>query len=199
MTLGQNVAYAPVFARQLLQYQRLNTDSTLRVKDRNLYPVLSDYRQSAGIPDWHYFHQDLWAARKIFDRRPVNHIDIGSRIDGFVSHLLVFMPVSIVDIRPLYGATTGLSTIRGDATELRQFESNSVDSLSSLHAAEHFGLGRYSDSVDPNAWKTSLNPCNACSLQTVASTFRCLSANNGLNLTLIAFLRFRQYCVLSMG
>ena len=152
MTMALNMTRAPVFVRQLIEYQRLNTDSSMRAKIRNLYPLLGNYREAAGVPDWHYFHQDLWAARKIFDRRPANHIDIGSRIDGFVSHLLVFMPVSIVDIRPLDGETTGLRTIRDDATELHMFEANSIDSLSSLHAAEHFGLGRYGDSIDPTAW-----------------------------------------------
>ncbi len=49
----------------------------------------------------HYFHQDLWAAKKIFKRRPMTHVDIGSRVDGFVAHLLVFMPVTAVDIRYL--------------------------------------------------------------------------------------------------
>jgi hypothetical protein len=30
-------------------------------------------------------------------------------------------------------------------------QNDSIASLSSLHAAEHFGLGRYSDPIDPNA------------------------------------------------
>ena len=30
-------------------------------------------------------------------------------------------------------------------------KNNSLESLSSLHAVEHFGLGRYGDSIDPDA------------------------------------------------
>jgi hypothetical protein len=30
-------------------------------------------------------------------------------------------------------------------------KNNSIESVSSLHVAEHFGLGRYSDPIDPNA------------------------------------------------
>ena len=35
--------------------------------------------------------------------------------------------------------------------------SDSVDSISSLHAVEHFGLGRYGDSIAPNAYKKAIN------------------------------------------
>ena len=33
----------------------------------------------------------------------------------------------------------------------------SIDSISSLHAIEHFGLGRYGDPIDPDGWKKSLH------------------------------------------
>jgi SAM-dependent methyltransferase len=120
-----------------------------RLSIRELRPMLVDYRGSAGIAKGHYFHQDLWAARKIFNRRPERHLDIGSRIDGFIAHLLVFMPVDVVDVLALDGKVKGLRFQHGDATTLANVPSNSVISLSSLHVAEHFGLGRYSDPVDP--------------------------------------------------
>jgi hypothetical protein len=152
-TTWVNLSRTPSFLAQLGQYQRLNTDPSFRAKLSSLWPILHDSGQAAGIQDWVYFHQDLWAARKIFCRRPARHVDIGSRVDGFISHLLVFMPVCLVDIRPLTREVTGLSVVTDDATDLRMFESGTVDSLSSLHAAEHFGLGRYSDPVDPAAWR----------------------------------------------
>src|SRR5262245_51188927 len=52
------------------------------------YPILSDYGGAAGVARGHYFYMDLWAARKIFKAAPSRHVDIGSRIDGFVAHLL---------------------------------------------------------------------------------------------------------------
>lgn len=113
--------------------------------------MLSDYHAAAGSASGHYFHQDLWAARKIFQTRPVQHLDIGSRIDGFVAHVLTFMPVDVVDVRPLESSVRGLRFTRDDATELRQFPDDSLPSVSSLHAAEHFGLGRYGDPIDPLA------------------------------------------------
>jgi hypothetical protein len=88
---------------------------------------------------------------KIFSRKPEIHIDIGSRIDGFVAHVLTFMPVTLIDVRAMKSTIDGLTFMQDDATTLRGFPDQSIDSLSSLHAAEHFGLGRYSDPVDPNA------------------------------------------------
>jgi SAM-dependent methyltransferase len=61
------------------------------------------------------------------------------------------MPVTVVDIRPLPLAVEGLTFVRADATTLREFADSSLDSVSSLCAVEHFGLGRYGDPVDPQA------------------------------------------------
>jgi len=116
-----------------------------------MFPILTDREAAAGTASGSYFHQDLWAARKIFERRPEAHVDIGSRIDGFVAHLLSFMPVKVVDIRRLQSKVAGLTFLQDDATQLSRVEDNSILSLSSLNAAEHFGLGRYSDPVDPEA------------------------------------------------
>ncbi len=149
--LLKSVKAVPCFLRDVRKYQGLNRGDSFRISIRDLFPILTDRDDTAGVADGHYFHQDLWAARKIFARAPARHIDIGSRVDGFVAHLLVFMPVTIIDIRQLDSNIPGLSFIRDDATQLAQLPSGSVESLSSLHAAEHFGLGRYSDPVDPAA------------------------------------------------
>jgi hypothetical protein len=142
---------APAFVSDWLKYQRLNTNPSFRLRVKDAFPILTDRRASADFVETHYFHQDLWAARKIFINRPVQHIDIGSRVDGFVAHLLTFMPVTIVDIRPMASRVEGLTFLQDDATSLSRMEKGSVLSLSSLHAAEHFGLGRYSDPIDPDA------------------------------------------------
>jgi SAM-dependent methyltransferase len=113
--------------------------------------MLGDRSGPAGVTLGHYFQQDLWAARRIFRAAPARHIDVGSRLDGFVSHLLVFRDVEVVDIRRVLSPVEGLSFIQADATNLSWLPDNSVPSLSSLHAVEHFGLGRYADPVDPDA------------------------------------------------
>jgi SAM-dependent methyltransferase len=139
----------PRFVFDICRYSRLNPPNGFKLLPINLTPVLGDFRGQAGIANGHYFHQDLWAARKIFERRPPRHVDVGSRIDGFICHLLVFMPVEVIDVRALSTGTRGLTFKQADATQLDCFDGNSIVSISSLHAAEHFGLGRYSDPIDP--------------------------------------------------
>jgi SAM-dependent methyltransferase len=149
--LIKSLRYIPRFVRDLRKYSRGAATGGLPIRIGQLYPIVSDYKDSAGSASGHYFHQDLWAARKIYRRRPSSHVDIGSRIDGFIAHLLPFMPVDVIDIRPLNSRIEGLRFVQDDATELRSFADGSVESLSSLHAAEHFGLGRYGDPIDPLA------------------------------------------------
>lgn len=147
--------HAPRFIREYRTYRRLQTDDFPLTTD-DLQPILADYRGQAGIARGHYFHQDLWAARAIVARAPARHVDIGSRIDGFVAHLLTVMPVSVIDIRPLESDVDGLTFQQGDATHLSAIPSDSLESVSSLHAVEHIGLGRYGDAVDPDGWRKAL-------------------------------------------
>lgn len=114
-----------------------------------LLPYLHDFDDTAGALGV-YFHQDLWAARKIYGRRPKDHVDMGSRIDGFIAHLLVFMTVSVVDVRDMKCAVPGMEFVKADAANMDLYAPGSVDSLSSLHVAEHIGLGRYGDPIDPD-------------------------------------------------
>jgi len=147
----KNITGIPYFLRAWISYGRRRTDHRFRVRIPDLFPILDERGEAAGIAGGHYFHQDLWAARKIYQHRPEWHTDVGSRIDGFIAHLLPFVPVTVIDVRPIASTVAGLSFIQDDATMLRNFADRSVESISSLHAAEHFGLGRYSDPIDPDA------------------------------------------------
>lgn len=111
----------------------------------------------AGKIDSHYFIQDIVVAQKIIESGVDKHFDIGSRIDGFISHLLVSnIEVNMIDVRPLDYVIENLNFIKGNATDLSGIKSNSILSLSSLHAIEHFGLGRYGDPIDINGWYKAL-------------------------------------------
>lgn len=141
----------PYFLRDAKRYRGSAGNGALVLESANLVPMLHDRFDTAGDARGHYFFQDIWAARKIYGRRPERHVDIGSRVDGFIAHLLVFMPVEIVDVRALPSIMPEISFVQDDATKLMQFADNSLDSISSLHAAEHFGLGRYGDPIAPTA------------------------------------------------
>ena len=114
-------------------------------------PVLTDYHDAAGSARGHYFHQDLLVASYIHEANPARHVDVGSRIDGFVAHVAAFREIEILDIRPLTGV--GHPRIRFTQCDLMappsEFDAT-CDSISCLHALEHFGLGRYGDPIDPD-------------------------------------------------
>jgi len=111
-----------------------------------IFPVLADYKDTAGTASGHYFHQDLLVARMIFEHAPKRHIDVGSRIDGFVAHLASFRQVEVLDVRPMPKSEhENLIFQQADLMEAQGIEI--TDSLSCLHAIEHFGLGRYGDPI----------------------------------------------------
>jgi len=112
------------------------------------YPELTDRFSDAGVMSGHYFHQDLLVAKRIFINNPKKHIDIGSRIDGFVAHVAAFREIEVVDIRPQTSKVTNIRFATMDLMKLPDNLVNAYDSVSSLHAIEHFGLGRYGDPID---------------------------------------------------
>jgi len=118
----------------------------------NTRPMLYDRFEKAGEIPKHYFYQDIWAARKVYESKVSVHYDIGSRLNGFISHCVVFTKVVMLDVRPLSIKLDNLEFVQTDATNMNNIESNSIESLSSLHAIEHFGLGRYGDPVDPQGY-----------------------------------------------
>lgn len=139
------------------KYRSQNKDDRFLLKKRDMWLIASDYDKEAAAPMEHYFAQDIWAARHIFEQMPADHYDIGSRLDGFLAHLLVFLPsVTYIDVRPLPFKIDRLSFLQGNASNLSGLADSSVSSLSSLHAVEHFGLGRYGDPVEPDAWFKAL-------------------------------------------
>jgi hypothetical protein len=113
------------------------------------HPMLNDSLEEAGISKGHYFHQDLLVASYIYNSKPETHVDIGSRIDGFVAHVASFRKIQIIDIRNLN--EIGHDNISFIKLDLTKHNNSSIlsDSVSCLHAIEHFGLGRYGDTIDP--------------------------------------------------
>ena len=134
-------------------YRKANTIKDFKLNVKLMYPWLKDWRDFAGTSlNNLYLRQDLWAAKKIFHNHPEKHFDIGSRVDGFITHLLSFgVDVTLIDIRALEGTIDDLSFLQADATNLSNISDNSIASLSALCSLEHFGLGRYGDPIDPAA------------------------------------------------
>jgi SAM-dependent methyltransferase len=125
----------------------------------NFVPCLHDWYEEAGSARSEYFWQDLIVARRIFDARPVRHVDVGSRIDGFVAHVAVFREIEVFDVRAI---STKIENIRFTQADMMSPDGHPnapegcCDSLSCLHALEHFGLGRYGDPIDPYGYERGL-------------------------------------------
>jgi hypothetical protein len=122
-----------------------------------LMPFLHDKSDQAGSTTSEYFIQDLNVAKRVFSRIPVKHVDVGSRIDGFVAHVASFRDIEVIDIRPIQQEIPGIAFKQSDLTDGSVVPSNYCDSVTCLHALEHFGLGRYGDKVDPSGWKLGLS------------------------------------------
>jgi SAM-dependent methyltransferase len=131
--------------RDWRRYSALPGAERLRLLDAD--PQLSD-RLSTSSFDRHYFYQDVWAAQRIAELHPEQHVDIGSRVD-YVGFLTSITQVTFVDIRPLEAEVEGLRSVAGSILAL-PFADGSLPSVSCLHVAEHIGLGRYGDPLDPD-------------------------------------------------
>ena len=131
-----------------VRYARMPNAERLRLIDG--YPCLTD--RTATTPfDSHYFYQDIWAFKAIQASGIENHIDVGSRVI-LVGMLTAITKVTFVDIRPLIVNLENYNSLQASILTL-PFRDNSVASLSCLHVAEHIGLGRYGDPLDPEGTK----------------------------------------------
>lgn len=139
------------FAKDLETYKLMNKRDTFMISEDYIYPIITDKYDQAGAIN-SYLLQDLWAAKLIYGSGVKKHYDIGSRIDGFITHLLAMdIMVTLIDIRECPGELDGLDFIQDDATLLSSIPDESIESLSALCSLEHFGLGRYGDEIDPEA------------------------------------------------
>ncbi len=126
-------------------------------------PCLHDRNEEGGATKSEYFWQDLLVARAIHEAKPVKHVDIGSRVDGFVAHVASFRECEVFDVRPISTMVPGVVFRQADLMNPDSLPLTAggrggsyCDSLSCLHALEHFGLGRYGDPINPLGYQRGL-------------------------------------------
>lgn len=117
-------------------------------KVEKIYPCLMDKTAQSGNTKSPYFYQDLYVAQRVFINQPIKHTDIGSSISGFVAHVASYREVEVIDIRPLDSTIKNVKFIQMDMMDDGKVDADQYESISSLHAIEHFGLGRYGDPID---------------------------------------------------
>lgn len=139
----------PLFVHDYFSFYSQKNTSSSDFDKTILFPCLSDRFEESGSAKGHYFHQDLLVANRVFENNPNRHVDIGSRIDGFVAHVASYRSIDVFDIRKLEVAHKNINFVQCDL--MKALDSSLVaycDSLSCLHALEHFGLGRYGDPIN---------------------------------------------------
>lgn len=154
--LYENLKYLRFYYRDLNTLKKQKGDDTLFSFGRKL-PILNERFSEAGTMKGEYFHQDLYVARQIFFKNPQRHIDIGSRINGFVAHVASFRKIELIDIREINSEVENISFMQADLMKLPENMKECCDSISSLHAIEHFGLGRYNDPIDYFGYLKAIN------------------------------------------
>lgn len=140
----------PQYVRDYRRFRRNHTGAI------GILPCLYDRFEEGGTTGSEYFWQDLLVARRIFEERPERHIDVGSRVDGFVAHVASFREIEVLDVRKISAKVPGVTFRQADVMQPQADLGQSCDSLSCLHALEHFGLGRYGDPIDPAGLVTGL-------------------------------------------
>ncbi len=137
----------PVFLRESRQFRRGYAGKM------TLMPFLQERYEEGGTTKDEYFLQDLLVARWIFEAKPQRHVDVGSSVAGFVAHVASFREIEVYDVRPITTQVPGVVFKQADMMQSVALPVSGgegyCDSLSCLHAIEHFGLGRYGDPIDP--------------------------------------------------
>lgn len=128
----------PTIISDYIQISRTNNHQLFPIKNKFL--IINDLYEESGVANGHYFHQDLLVARKIYQANPKRHVDISSRVDGFVAHVCVFREIEVFDIRPLDNKVDGIIFRQANLMNLDEKYIEYCDSISCLHAIEHFGL-----------------------------------------------------------
>lgn len=136
----------------LITFNKFKRISSWQLK---FYPCLFDRdTQSAKLGE--YFWQDMYVAKKIIQTNPRRHIDVGSRIDGFIAHLACVRHVEVFDIRPLNINIDNVTFQQWDVTKPSVKLDSICDCVTCLHTLEHIGLGRYGDNINPDGWEEGL-------------------------------------------
>jgi len=136
------------FHRQFRQFATVSKalQRDLKVRWRDRYPILNEATATTEHLT-HYLYFPAWAARKLREISPAQHVDISSYLH-FATIVSAFIPTEFYDFRPADLRLSSLQMGRCDLNRL-QFPDDSIPSLSCMHVVEHIGLGRYGDPLDP--------------------------------------------------
>lgn len=146
------------FIRDLIKFKKKGG------KINVIYPFFDEFSNEAREYKNQFFHADLLIAQNIYNKKPLNHLDIGSRVDGFVAHIASYRKLDFIDIRSVnLKPHKNINTLQMDIAENNLKHDKKYSSISSLGVIGHIGLGRYGDKVNPDGYLNAINNiCNFC-------------------------------------
>jgi hypothetical protein len=142
----------PKYIGDLVRYRRASSGDASGAF--RLYPILGQDTPTTEF-DAHYVCLGEWAFRHIVGSGVEEHVDVGAQI-SWVTCLSTVVRTVTIDIRPLSMPFRNLESRAGSILAI-PFADRSVRSLSCLHVAEHIGLGRYGDPLDPRGTRKSID------------------------------------------
>ena len=153
MSLVVFCKYLPRYISDLLLYSRLSKEKIIA------RPALHDQTLQTSVLADEYFLQDLLCSHILKEYPMGIHLDIGSRIDGFVAQASLVKDVISLDFRQDHICLENIDFRHANLLDLQsliQHISSNVTSISCLHTLEHIGLGRYGDPIGPNLWQDAI-------------------------------------------
>jgi hypothetical protein len=150
--------HLPRFLAEARHFQRLlRLQPSLLDAELRWAPMLGDLSSLAGSSRSLYFQQDLLCSAFVLSQPADSHLDIGSRVDGFVAQVAASRPLEVLDVRPLpLEAFPQIRFRQGDILQPPLEIRGRYALVSSLHALEHVGLGRYGDPLAADGFERAL-------------------------------------------
>lgn len=142
-----SVSFLPSILRDYREYKRQSTQND-PIHIKKFFIIAGEKKTQSADLNSFYFYQDLHVAQLIHKNNPQKHVDIWSRIDGFIAHVASYREIELFDIRPMDSKIHNVIFKQADLMKLDPSLIGYTDSISSLSVLEHFWLGRYWDSID---------------------------------------------------
>ena len=143
----KKIIYLKKYIGDYLSFKKLNG------KVHFIMPILGEHRETNANFDKHYFYQETIVSSYIFQDNPNKHVDVGSRLSGFIGNVASYRNIEFFDLRSSNIKHDNITFKKIDLLDLPKEYEDYTDSLSCLYVIEHIGLGRYGDTINPDGPK----------------------------------------------
>ena len=147
----KKIFYIKKYIYDLLEFKKLGG------KINFFLPILGEHKEDNTDFDKHYFYHETIVSSYIYKNKPNKHVDIGSRLSGFVANVASYREIEFFDLRPSQIEFENIKTKKINLLNISEKYFEYTDSLSCLYVIGHIGLGRYGDKINPEGSKDAFN------------------------------------------